>query len=51
LKLIHCAVLKDHSGGIGMTGALKIVYGTLSMHRGARTSARTSACRVEPPNA
>jgi hypothetical protein len=38
LKLIHCAVLKDHSGDIGMTGALKIVYGTLSMSDG--TSAR-----------
>jgi hypothetical protein len=38
LKLIHCAVLKDHSGDIGMTGALKIVYGTLSMNDG--TSAR-----------
>jgi hypothetical protein len=38
LKLIHCAVLKDHSGDIGMTGALKIVYGTLSMRDG--TSAR-----------
>jgi hypothetical protein len=38
LKLIHCAVLKDHSGDIGMTGALKIVYGTLSMTDG--TSAR-----------
>jgi hypothetical protein len=38
LKLIHCAVLKDHSGDIGMTGALKIVYGTLSMKDG--TSAR-----------
>ncbi|MGA2169465.1 MAG: DUF362 domain-containing protein [Terracidiphilus sp.] len=38
LKLIHCAVLKDHSGDIGMTGALKIVYGTLSMFDG--TSAR-----------
>ena len=37
-KLIHCAVLKDHSGDIGMTGALKIVYGTLSMQDG--TSAR-----------
>lgn len=37
-KLIHCAVLKDHSGDIGMTGALKIVYGTLSMSDG--TSAR-----------
>src|ERR1035438_2529160 len=34
LKLIHCAVLKDHSGDIGMTGALKIVYGTLSMKDG-----------------
>jgi hypothetical protein len=34
LKLIHCAVLKDHSGDIGMTGALKIVYGTLSMTDG-----------------
>jgi len=34
LKLIHCAVLKDHSGAIGMTGALKIVYGTLSMSDG-----------------
>jgi hypothetical protein len=34
LKLIHCAVLKDHSGDIGMTGALKIVYGTLSMSDG-----------------
>ena len=31
LKLIHCAVLKDHSGDIGMTGSLKIVYGLLSM--------------------
>jgi hypothetical protein len=38
LKLINCAVLKDHSGDIGMTGALKIVYGTLSMSDG--TSAR-----------
>jgi len=38
LKLINCAVLKDHSGDIGMTGALKIVYGTLSMKDG--TSAR-----------
>jgi len=38
LKLIHCAVLKDHSGDIGMTGALKIVYGTLSMQDG--TSAK-----------
>ena len=38
LKLIHCAILKDHSGDIGMTGALKIVYGTLSMSDG--TSAR-----------
>jgi hypothetical protein len=38
LKLIHCAVLKDHGGDIGMTGALKIVYGTLSMSDG--TSAR-----------
>ena len=38
LKLIHCAVLKDHSGAIGMTGALKIVYGTLSMKDG--TSAK-----------
>jgi hypothetical protein len=38
LKLIHCAVLKDHSGDIGMTGALKIVYGTLSMTDG--TSAK-----------
>ncbi|MGA2502092.1 MAG: DUF362 domain-containing protein [Tepidisphaeraceae bacterium] len=38
VKLIHCAVLKDHSGDIGMTGALKIVYGTLSMQDG--TSAR-----------
>jgi hypothetical protein len=38
LKMIHCAVLKDHSGDIGMTGALKIVYGTLSMSDG--TSAR-----------
>jgi len=37
-KLINCAVLKDHSGDIGMTGALKIVYGTLSMSDG--TSAR-----------
>jgi hypothetical protein len=35
LKLIHCAVLKDHSGDIGMTGALKIVYGTLSMSDGS----------------
>jgi hypothetical protein len=35
LKLIHCAVLKDHSGDIGMTGALKIVYGTLSMFDGS----------------
>lgn len=34
LKLIHCAVLKDHSGDIGMTGALKIVYGSLSMSDG-----------------
>ncbi len=34
LKLIHCAVLKDHSDDIGMTGALKIVYGTLSMRDG-----------------
>ena len=38
LKLIHCSVLKDHSGDIGMTGALKIVYGTLSMKDG--TSAK-----------
>ena len=38
LKLIHCAILKDHSGDIGMTGALKIVYGTLSMSDG--TSAK-----------
>ena len=38
LKLIHCAILKDHSGDIGMTGALKIVYGTLSMRDG--TSAK-----------
>jgi len=38
VKLIHCAVLKDHSGDIGMTGALKIVYGTLSMRDG--TTAR-----------
>jgi hypothetical protein len=38
LKLIHCAVLKDHNGDIGMTGALKIVYGTLSMKDG--TSAK-----------
>ena len=38
LKLINCAVLKDHSGDIGMTGALKIVYGTLSMKNG--TTAR-----------
>jgi hypothetical protein len=38
LRLINCAVLKDHSGDIGMTGALKIVYGTLSMSDG--TSAR-----------
>jgi hypothetical protein len=38
VKLIHCAVLKDHSGDIGMTGALKIVYGTLSMRDG--TAAR-----------
>jgi hypothetical protein len=38
LKLIHCSVLKDHSGDIGMTGALKIVYGTLSMTDG--TSAK-----------
>lgn len=38
LKLIHLAVLKDHSGDIGMTGALKIVYGTLSMSDG--TSAK-----------
>lgn len=38
LKLIHCAILKDHSGDIGMTGALKIVYGTLSMQDG--TAAR-----------
>ena len=37
-KLINCAVLKDHSGDIGMTAALKIVYGTLSMKDG--TSAR-----------
>ena len=35
LKLIHCAILKDHSGDIGMTGALKIVYGTLSMSDGS----------------
>jgi hypothetical protein len=34
LKLIHCAVLKDHSGDVGMTGALMIVYGTLSMSDG-----------------
>jgi hypothetical protein len=34
LKLIHCAILKDHSGDIGMTGAMKIVYGTLSMSDG-----------------
>lgn len=38
LKLIHCPVLKDHSGTVGMTGALKIVYGTLSMSDG--TSAK-----------
>jgi hypothetical protein len=38
LKLVHCAILKDHSGDIGMTGALKIVYGTLSMSDG--TSAK-----------
>lgn len=38
VKLIHCAVLKDHSGDIGMTGALKIVYGTLAMNDG--TSAK-----------
>jgi hypothetical protein len=38
LRLINCAILKDHSGDIGMTGALKIVYGTLSMSDG--TSAR-----------
>ena len=38
LKLIHCAVLKDHSGDIGMTGALKIVYGTLSMQDGTSAS-------------
>jgi hypothetical protein len=38
MKLIHCAVLKDHDGDIGMTGALKIVYGTVSMSDG--TSAR-----------
>jgi len=38
LRLIHCAVLKDHSGDIGMTGALKIVHGTFSMSDG--TSAR-----------
>jgi len=38
LKLIHCPVLKDHNGDIGMTGALKIVYGTLSMSDG--TSAK-----------
>jgi len=38
LKLIHCPVLKDHSGNVGMTGALKIVYGTLSMSDG--TSAK-----------
>jgi hypothetical protein len=38
LKLIHCAVFKDHDGDIGMTGALKIVYGTLSMSDG--TSAK-----------
>jgi hypothetical protein len=38
VKLIHCAVLKDHSGDIGMTGAPKIVYGTLSMSDG--TSAK-----------
>ena len=38
LKLINCAVLKDHGGDIGMTGALKIVYGTLSMSDG--TSAK-----------
>jgi hypothetical protein len=38
LKLIHCAVLKDHSGDVGMTGALKIVYGTLAMKDG--TSAK-----------
>lgn len=35
VKLIHCAVLKDHNGDIGMTGALKIVYGTLSMKDGS----------------
>jgi len=37
-KWINCAVLKDHNGDIGMTGALKIVYGTLSMKDG--TSAK-----------
>jgi hypothetical protein len=38
LKMINCPVLKDHSGDVGMTGALKIVYGTLSMSDG--TSAK-----------
>lgn len=38
VKLVHCAVLKDHGGDIGMTGALKIVYGTLAMKDG--TTAR-----------
>jgi hypothetical protein len=38
IKLIHLSVLKDHAGDIGMTGALKIVYGTLSMKDG--TSAK-----------
>lgn len=38
VKLINCAVLKDHSGDIGMTGALKIVYGTLSMRDGSSAS-------------
>jgi len=35
LKLIHLPVLKDHSGNVGMTGPLKIVYGTLSMSDGS----------------
>lgn len=38
VKLIHCPVLKDHSGDIGMTGALKIVYGTLLMKDGSKAN-------------
>lgn len=34
VKLIHMPVLKDHGGDVGCTGALKIVYGTLSMKDG-----------------